>query len=259
MIGNTLGLMSQAHPIAWKYSNTNSGLSVAVQNAVDAYFKAMHVNNTLATRQSIHLIIGGTASAHKWNALNPADTDAAFRLTFSGTIIHNSSGMTSNGSTGWCDTKYNHNTHGSLNDHAISIYIGTNVSANAYDFSAFDGTNENQLVTRTAGNLAFQGLGAATFESIASSDSRGFWTTSRTASNVLTFYKNGSAIINGTLASVAKVNFNYGLMCRNASSRSNYSTKRIQYASIGSGMTAAQAATEYAAVQALQTSLSRNV
>jgi hypothetical protein len=42
---------------------------------------------------AVYPIIGGTASKHKWNGKNPVDTDAGFRLSFTGTTYHNANGM----------------------------------------------------------------------------------------------------------------------------------------------------------------------
>jgi len=54
--------------------------------------------------QAIYPFVGGSASAHKFNLINPADTDAAFRLTFSGTLTHDEKGV--KGSTnGLANTK----------------------------------------------------------------------------------------------------------------------------------------------------------
>lgn len=51
--------------------------------------------------------VGGTADQHKYNLINPLDSDAAFRLTYSGTVAHTANGIQGNGVDGICDTKLN--------------------------------------------------------------------------------------------------------------------------------------------------------
>jgi hypothetical protein len=50
--------------------------------------------------------IGGTSTSCKYNLINPADTDAAFRLTFNGGWTFDSAGMKPNGTNGWANTYF---------------------------------------------------------------------------------------------------------------------------------------------------------
>lgn len=60
---------------------------------------------------AIYPMLGGSASSHKWNAKNPLDTNAAFRLSFSGGLTHSSNGILPNGTTGYADTFIEANEH----------------------------------------------------------------------------------------------------------------------------------------------------
>ena len=42
---------------------------------------------------AIYPIVGGSANSHKFNLINPADSDAAFRLTFAGSLTHDIRGI----------------------------------------------------------------------------------------------------------------------------------------------------------------------
>jgi hypothetical protein len=65
-------------------------------------------------------MIGGTSSSCKWNAKDPRDLDAAYRLTFNGGIIFSSTGITPNGINAYANT-----------------YIVPNVVFNETDYQSF--------------------------------------------------------------------------------------------------------------------------
>jgi hypothetical protein len=48
---------------------------------------------------AIYPFVGGTATTHKYNLINPVDSNAAFRLTFSGHLTHDATGIKGGGAT----------------------------------------------------------------------------------------------------------------------------------------------------------------
>ena len=56
---------------------------------------------------ALYPMVGGTASAHKFNLKDPRDLDAAFRLVFSGGMTHSSTGVLFNGVNGYGNTFLN--------------------------------------------------------------------------------------------------------------------------------------------------------
>ena len=55
-----------------------------IANALNAMDLALIAAGLDTKMYALYPIVGGTATTHKYNFMNPADTDAAFRLTFSG-------------------------------------------------------------------------------------------------------------------------------------------------------------------------------
>ncbi len=49
---------------------------------------------------AIYPFVGGTATTHKYNLINPVDSNEAFRLTITGGISHNAAGIKNDGATG---------------------------------------------------------------------------------------------------------------------------------------------------------------
>ena len=63
------------------------------------------ISNSLDTKiVALYPMVGGTASTHKWNFMDARDLDVAFRVTFSGTWTHSSSGAKPNGTNAYART-----------------------------------------------------------------------------------------------------------------------------------------------------------
>jgi hypothetical protein len=80
---------------------------------------------------------GASATAQKWNFMNTADTDAAFRLTFHGGITHGARSIQGDGS-GYANTHFIPSAHSSLDSLSIFSFSNTNSSAYVWDMGAFD-------------------------------------------------------------------------------------------------------------------------
>ena len=55
---------------------------------------------------ALYPFVSGSAIGHKYNLIDPQDTDAAYRLTFLGGITHSSTGMQGKGITGYANTHF---------------------------------------------------------------------------------------------------------------------------------------------------------
>jgi len=85
--------------------------------------------------QAIYPMIGGTADAHKWNLVNPVNSDAAFRLQFFGTWSHDASGADPDGSTAYANTFF----HPLERNPGITPADLSNI--NSFHFSYYSGEN----------------------------------------------------------------------------------------------------------------------
>lgn len=80
--------------------------------------------------KAIYPFVGGTSTTHKYNLIDPRDLDAAYRLTFTNSPTHNSSGITFNGTDNYADTHFNPSTL-STDGAGISAYSLTSSITNA--------------------------------------------------------------------------------------------------------------------------------
>ncbi len=115
----------------------DSAHQILIQNLI-AGFRS---DGLLPKFKCLWIPIFGSAAADKYNVLNPVDTDAAFRLTFNGTITHSSTGMQPDGATGWANTHFNPVINATINKIGIGVYSRVNGSSKLAFFGNFDTVN----------------------------------------------------------------------------------------------------------------------
>ena len=102
----------------------NLSQQIAVENLV----LGLKSNNLWTKMVAVYPFVGGNASTHKYNLKDPRDTDSAYRILWSGGIIHNTKGVTFNG-TSYGDTRFEPFqalTNPTQSSH-VSIYISGSV------------------------------------------------------------------------------------------------------------------------------------
>jgi hypothetical protein len=206
---------------------------------------------------AIYPFVGGTATTHKFNLKNPLDTNAAFRLVFSGGGTHSVNGYQTNGVNAFAETYYNPSTNlTSQNSNHISIYSRTN-NQGGIDMGGGFGSVLVDLELNYA-STSYNWNMAANF-SHTNSNSTGFYVNTRTASNAFKLLKNGSTVLGSSTgaAGATKPNITYHIGKRNYDPL--WTNRQYAFASIGDGLTDAEALNFYTAVQAFQTALNRNI
>ena len=232
------------------------------QSAIDALVVQLKADGIWTKMKALYPFVGGTASTHKYNLKNPLDTDAAFRLTFSGGWTHSSTGVLPNGTNAFADTYLIPNTILSLNSTHISGYLRTNLNSNAPILSSENASNYNNGLYIWPKQVSF-GYSVRINNNVSTGggtrfdDIRGFHVALRTASAVKKYRLNNTERFNVTTASTAlNTSSIYIAASRN---NANYFNNELAFSSIGDGLTDAEAANYYTAVQAFNTTLSRNV
>ena len=232
------------------------------KNAVNQLVTDLKSANIWTKMKAIYPFVGGTASSHKFNLKDPRDLDAAFRLVFSGGWTHSSTGALPNGTTGYADTKFNPNLNLNINSSHLSYYSRNNKTS-AYDIGSNDGTYGlsmiiNYTFTALSGFLGMINSGTNIRNSLIS-NSLGLYQVNRLSSTTASLIRNG-VITNYTNSSTGKSNINIFIGALNyISSPTDYSSHQAAFASIGDGLTDAEATAFYNVVQAYQTTLGRQV
>jgi hypothetical protein len=219
--------------------------------------------------KALYPFVGGTASSHKFNLKDPRDLDAAYRLVFAGGWTHSSTGALPNGINAYADTKLNALSVLTLNNTHLSYYSRTN---NSNLKPNLEGKTEigAQLLALTTFSLSLYSYDLKSTVSmyqnantVQNSETRSdvFGIGTRTSASSFKYVRNGVVQPNVITTSTGNLpNNNVYLACNgNASNRYEWSDRQSAFASIGDGLTDAEAANFYTAVQTFQTTLGRQV
>jgi len=216
--------------------------------------------------KAIYPFVGGTATTHKFNLKDPRDLDAAFRLVFNGGWTHSSTGAKPNGTTAYADTKLNVNTALDGTNSHLSYYSRTTVIPGSgkdnYMIGSYDILNSRYYaidIYGAAPNI-YAGLGGFVNPiDTPVADTRGLFIIKKEA-NTQKAIINNSVIGTKTETITVKPNYNVGLGAAIYNSGIyGYSTFESAFASIGDGLTDAEATAFYTAVQKFNTTLGRQI
>jgi len=203
MISRITGILASSRdsggydPDAQAFITAVGTLTTAQEIAINDLVLAMKSAGVWAKGIAYYPMVGGSASAHKWNLFDPRDLDAAFRGVFVGGWTHNTNGAQGNGTTGALNTFVIPNTHLTENSVSMVYSSGTSASINKPNM----GTQGNASIPSMTLYIRFGGVlysdmhnysTGRTSGTVASGDD--VFINSRTASNVHKVYKGGSQV-----------------------------------------------------------------
>jgi len=267
----TLGLFPQAlHPNVMAYVNAQVANGYSPSRArVDALNNltwGLVGEGLWDLCDAIYPFLGGTTgAAQKWNLKNVADTDAAYRITWTGAAItYSENGVQNTAATAgnYGNTFYTPSTSpASTSSVHFSAYLNIAPTGNgtivmgAYSGSGAQAYQLGRL--STGGNPLFgnPNLANASYMS-AGTNASGFYCPVRNSSSSSTFYRNGLSVATSSAATAAPTVSVY-LLNRNGSLAA--SNGRLAFVSMGAGLTAQQALDLYNLVQTYQIALGRQV
>ena len=216
----------------------------------------LKADGVFAKCHAIYPFVGSVASQHKYNLINPLDTDGAFRLSFLGGGTHSTDGYQLNGTNAYADTFLNDNTTMLLDDSHISIYSRTDTDGLYVDIGVLVGTATANIVPKLS-NIFYPRMHATNSGIANATSSLGLFVSNRVGSTEVRGFQNGVLKqVAGASVGLANATYNIGRM---AGSATFYSPREIAFASIGTGLTDAEGADMHTTVQAFQTELNRNV
>lgn len=233
--------------------------------ALDAFLVSVKTSLGLTLKQNnlsthfkfIYPRIGGTATAHRINVVDPT----TFIGTFSGGWTHDGSGALPNGTNGYMATGC---TYGTANFTASNQSFGfcskTNDNGLYADFGVIIGGQANVILySRNSGNFVSR-LDDQTNNSTSNADSLGFFTINRLASGSYKQYKDGSSIATITQARAALAPVPLEIIeaaVSNGGTPIQYSPRKRTLFYGGLGMTDTQVSELYTAWNTLETALNR--
>lgn len=224
--------------------------------AYSDFFTYLKANSLFTKLQAVYCLSAGTSTNTKYNIIDPQDTDAAFRIVWNGGLTFSSSGVISNGTTGYGDTKYIPNTSGSQNNAHLSFYSRTNLASNTACDMGVGTANSFYVYSRLAANTTGYGVnetfGASAYAG--TTDSIGYWQITRGASNNRRLFRNGTKLQDAVTSSTG-LQTNAVNILRLGGFAGEYSTRQLTFATIGTNFSDSEAALMATGVQTLMTAL----
>ena len=244
---------------------TASGISGTEATAINTLVVSLKSANIWTKMKAVYPFVGSSATSCKWNLKNPVDSNAAYRLVFSGGGTFSSNGYLPNGTNAYANTWFMCSVNSTASNISAGVYSRTNNIGTGATFggvtNAGEGTAINLKYTDnntyySANNFASNGSGNYV------SDTRGFFIVNKFAATTTKLYKNGLTIAtaNPTTGNVAPASYVFlGARAVIPSIIDSYDNRENAFSFLGDSLTDAEALAFYNAVQTFQTTLGRQV
>jgi hypothetical protein len=231
-------------------------LSTTEKQAVNQLVLDLKANSLWTPMKAIYPMVGASAAACAQNLKS-----SSFTGTFTSTgWTFASTGVKPNGTSAYFDTNLLPSTQLTLNSSHLSFYSRTLSNGVEVEMGGEGNGNGSIIEIRTAGISYYRINSVGTYISYTDSDSRAFYLSNRTASNIINGWRNSTKVATGNTSSSGLANQNIYIGAWNSSSTAQFfTTKECAFASIGDGLTDTEASNFYTAVNSFQVSLSRNV
>jgi hypothetical protein len=242
-----------------RVTTAGGSLSTTEKNAVNTLVIALKANSLWTKMKAIYPMVGASAAACAQNLKSSSYTGS-----FSSGWAFASTGVTPNNA--FMNTGLNESLHLSQDNKHLSFYSRTQDSSkDAHDIGA-ESTGANfdlylyYAAVTSKGYL--DGVYPTNAAQVNNTNTLGFQIGSRTTNTSQKVYWNNSLIVTNTNTNLLQPQTNASIYI-GATNRSGnalaYSNKQCAFASIGDGLSDTEASNFYTAVQAFQTTLSRNV
>lgn len=239
---------------------TGVTLSVTYQQQI-TYFVLYLKDQGLWTKMyAIYPFIGGTAAAHAVNLKSPG----TYNITWSGSVTHNSNGVTGDGATAYGNTAFNPSliSPSMNNSWSFSVYNRTASSSQATEMGCYDGANIIQICSANntaSGRPDVEGNVPGRHASAPSGGNQGHIMGVRSSTTNMSLYVNGVLLATSATTNVAPVpNAAIDVLDRGGDNGEK-SSKNICFGHMGTSLTTGESLILYSAVQGLESALNRQI
>jgi hypothetical protein len=227
--------------------------------ALDTFTRYIKDKGIWAKCPVIYPFVGGTASTHKYNLVNPLDTDGAYRITPNGGITHDANGVTGNGTNGYLDTHFDPSVL-SQNSQGMTLYIRT--LGTGHQSSNVDSSFNGHWMALNFGGGSYLATNSANGGALpVSSPKNALWTSNRRDSANQQIFRNGVSDYPRVISSTVNKSSAMPIFARryDTSTIDNFDASNISFYAYHEGLTDQQITDFHFAINRLQTDLSRNV
>jgi hypothetical protein len=235
-------------------------LSATEQTAINTLVLSLKSNSIWAKMKAIYPMVGSSDASCRQNLKS-----SSFTGSFSGGWSFTNTGATPNNFNAYMQTSFNpRNEMGNFNHH-VSMYSRTqNTSVSGHNLGCYDSVSEITLFQYYS-SVSLKGGTAYSYPTnavtINNTNTKGLQIVSRTLNNSLKLYFNGSLLNTNTNVETAlRPNANIFLGSSNFAGNPNqFTPHENSFTSLGDGLNDTESNNLYTAVQAFQTTLSRQV
>jgi len=262
-------------PDALAFFTAASITDTTQKSAVNTLVLSLKSANIWTKMKALYPVVGGSASSHAVNLKQPG----TFTLSFATGWTHSSTGMTPNGAT-YANTNLVPSTAPlTLNNTHLSIYSRTSSNLGVTDIGQYwvNGGTQAYLLILAAGRSTDNNSVSYLYSSdanriiVSQTNASGFFAATRTSTSSFKLFQNNllkgsnSTVNSGIYQGLGQNSILIGALnyFDNSAVPQNqiiqYSQKQYAFASIGDGLSDAEAISFYNAVQAYQTTLGRQI
>ena len=233
----------------------SSGITDSTQKvAVNNFVMQLKSSSLWPKFMALYPMVGGTAATTKWNLKDPRNLDAAYRLTFNGNPTFASTGILFPTASDFADTHLADSAIGGHSNASISYYSRTQNAISGYDMGCTDGAvpySELSIYSAAPDNSEWFGFS----QNILTPNTTGLFMLSSSATNV-TRYRNG--VVVSSKGSAPNISYtNQTILLGTSRITVHPGQKECALATIGNGLTDAEALAFYNIVQDFQNTLGR--
>ena len=267
-LGRSIGPQTVSDPDAQAFVTAADIQDQVQANAVNTLVIGMKAQGLWTKTKAVYPMVGGTATSHMYNLKDPRNLDAAFRLSFSGSWVHSSTGALPNGTNAYADTFLNPSiVINDNNDGHLSYYSRTNnTGINAIEIGCGDSTTSFDMVLKFGGgNVAGACINmydTNVFTNTARTD--GFYVASQNNVNdIRNLYRNTTSLATQNVAqNLTPTNYTVFIGARNGAfigTPTFFTNRECAFASVGNGLSATDVTNLYNLTQQFQTTLGRQI
>ena len=255
---NTITPIAAVDPDAQAFITAAAITNPTQQAAINTLVVDLKGYSIWTKMKALYPFVGGTSTSHSYNLR----ITAQYQISLSGGITPSSNGVQFGGVNGYGDTGLNAATVLGQDSTHLSFYSRTDIIANSVEMG-INGTARQLYLLYRYGSSAFKAMNRtqATAGSLYT-PTNGLLIANRPSSTTEKYYHKGTLVDTLTISSTGTISANVYIGGYNNTAvptSREYSSKQSAFASIGDGLTDTEAANFYTAVQAFQTSLSRNI
>jgi hypothetical protein len=239
-----------------RVTTAGGSLSATEQTAINTLVLDLKGYSIWSKMKAMYPMVGASAAACAQNLKS-----SSFTGSFSSGWTFASTGVTGNGSSAFMNTNYNIASNGILNSSHLSIYSRTNKDALMCDIGGAVANSEQDIFSKLS-NIFYPRMNGTGNSGVSNTvSSLGLFISNRITSTEIRAFRNNnlSTLLDNSIALPNSVIYLGALRNDASNTTSFYSDRQYAFCTIGDGLTDTEASNFYTAVQAFQTTLSRNV